>query len=168
MNHSVLTPADLQALLLRPTERHGPLVIDVRPAALFRRSHIPGSHHLPSGLLVSSELPDRDLVLVAEDDQRARELGDTLHQQGFHRQIRHLQGGLAAWAQAGHPLQPAPESSRRQALAPVGLATLASVILAVQHASALWLGVPWAVLVAPLWLSHRSARPAQLLRRRAA
>jgi len=116
LSHSVLTPADLQTLLQRPAERHGPLVIDVRPARLYRPSHIPGSHHLPSGLLVSSELPDQDLVLVAEDDQRAMVLRHTLHQRGFHRQIHHLQGGLAAWVQAGHPLQPAPRSSRPRPL----------------------------------------------------
>ena len=96
MSRSHLNPAELQQLLQQPAKRHAPLVIDVRPLSHYSRGHIPGSHHLSRALLLSSELPDQDLVLIAEDDQRAGELGEALHQRGFHRQIRSLHGGLPA------------------------------------------------------------------------
>lgn len=171
---SVLSPAELLTLLQHPAKRHGPLVIDVRSAVRFRRGHIPGSHHLASGLLLSSELPDDDLVLIAEDERGAREIGEALRHRGFHRQIRHLQGGLEAWRQAGHTLQPSPPADcARPAAFPVAAAVasagLASGILIVQRTSAPWIGAAWALLVAPLLLVLRSVRPGQrLLRRRPA
>ncbi len=100
----LLTPDDLHDLLQIPPSLHGALVIDVRPAARYRLGHIPGSHHIPGGRLLSGELPDQDLVLVAESGRRASELREQLHNAGFHRQIRQLDGGLPAWVDAGQPL----------------------------------------------------------------
>ncbi|MFN6133462.1 MAG: rhodanese-like domain-containing protein [Synechococcaceae cyanobacterium] len=131
MSPSPLSPAELQHLLRQPAQRHAPLVIDVRPLRQYSRGHIPGSQHLSRALLLSSELPDQDLVLITEDDQRAEELGAALHQRGYHRQIRSLHGGLSAWTQAGHPLQQAPACNTSsgfasRALAPLGLPPLGS------------------------------------------
>ena len=131
--------------------------------------HIPGSHHLSRALLLSSELPDQDLVLIAEDDQRAGELGEALHQRGFHRQIRSLHGGLPAWTQAGHPLQQAPATNTKADLAPLAAALLVSLILALQHAPLLLLAAPWAVvLLAPRLQALRSGRGEEIARQRVA
>lgn len=152
-----------------PVQRHAPLVIDVRPVRHFNRGHIPGSHHLSRALLLSSELPDQDLVVIAEDDQRAGELGNALHQRGFHRQIRSLHGGLPAWVRAGLPLEQAPGASSTPSLAPLVLAALASVVLVLQHAPLVWLAAPWAAwLIAPRLLAPRSFRAEEIPQQRTA
>lgn len=169
MSPSLLSPADLKQLLHHPGQRHAPLVIDVRPVRHFNRGHIPGSHHFSRALLLSSELPDQDLVVIAENDQRAGELGEALHQRGFHRQIRSLHGGLPAWVQAGQPLHQAPGAIQRPALVPLALAILASVILVLQNAPLHWLAVPWAVLfIAPRLQPPRAGRRAAITRQRPA
>lgn len=157
--------------LQSPDESRSELVIDVRSLAEFRRSHIPGSHHIAAGLLLSGEFPDHDLLLVAESDERAVELADALHEAGFHRRIRHLQGGFQAWVIAGLPLEQALSAESGQQVGKdlipvvllVGVATLA---LSLQHASVLLFSVTLALLLAPLAVGHRSQRLLQPLRRR--
>jgi rhodanese-related sulfurtransferase len=178
---SPLSPAELQHLLRQPAQRHAPLVIDVRPLRQYSRGHIPGSQHSSRALLLSSELPDQDLVLITEDDQRAEELGAALHQRGYHRQIRSLHGGLSAWTQAGHPLQQAPACNTSsgfasRALAPLGLPPLAlaalamaSVILALLHVPLPWLATAWAMLLlGPRLQALRAGRTPEIPRQRVA
>jgi hypothetical protein len=96
-------------------------------------------------------------------------VAEALHQSGFHRRIQHLQGGLAAWEQAGLDLEAASSSvvwsQRRPWVLSVGVLALG---LAAQqadpalllHATGLWL------LLGLVGLAlHRGSR--QLLRRSA-
>lgn len=171
MTSPSLSSSELRSALQRQSVSHPPLLIDVRAASLYRRSHIPGSHHIPSGLLLSGEFPDHDLVLVADSDQRAEQLIDALHGAGFHRRIQHLRGGIEAWREAGYTLQVAteagPSSQTVKELIPillmVGLATLA---LTLQHASILVFSLTLGLLLAPVVFVQRPQRTLLPLRRR--
>ena len=140
VNTSSLAPADLHALLQHSHDSHGVLVIDVRSPRRYHLSHIPNTHHIPSGELVSCELPDFDLVLIADNEQSAQQLTETIYDAGFHRQIIYLQGGIQSWRQSGRTLHQN-ESSANVQLAlkkPVQVAivtALAALVLALKHAS---------------------------------
>jgi rhodanese-related sulfurtransferase len=79
-------------------------VVDIRSRRAFRRQHIPGSHNIPKPLLVSSELPQEDLILVDQNGMASADLIEDLHDLGHHRLIRHLSGGLDQWEKKGFPL----------------------------------------------------------------
>jgi Flp pilus assembly protein TadB len=89
---------------------------------------------------VSCELPDFDLVLIADNEQSAQQLTETIYDAGFHRQIIYLQGGIQSWRQSGRTLHQN-ESSANVQLAlkkPVQVAivtALAALVLALKHAS---------------------------------
>lgn len=108
MSSSAISPRELAALPAArvPEEaRGGPaLILDLRSRRHQRRGRIPGSHSLPSGLLVSGEAPDGDLILVAESSAQATSAAEALRQAGYHRHLRHLDGGVPAWEAAGLPL----------------------------------------------------------------
>ena len=174
MSSLSLAPHDLQRQLARSADHSAPLVIDVRRRRQFHRARIAGSHNIPAGRLLSGEHPDHDLILIAARDGEAEAVAEALRQNGFHRHIQHLHGGVAAWKQAGLNLDNSQQdanhhsavwSQRRPWLVSLGLLGLA---LAAQQAdpalllraSGLWLllGVLGVAL-------HRGSR--QLLRRSA-
>ena len=173
MNSSSLAPADLHALLQRSRDSHEVLVIDVRSPRRYHRSHIPNTHHISSGELVSGELPDSDLVLVADDEHSAQQLAETLYDAGFHRRIMYLQGGIQSWRQSGRTLHQN-ESSPNMLLAlkkPVQvtlLTALAALVLVLQHASILLISLTLVFILLLLLLSLILQRPAAQLRRRSA
>lgn len=84
------------------------LLLDLRSARRHRRGHIPGSHHLPAARLLSGEPPDGDLVLIGEDTAHSARVIESLHAQGYHRRLRHLDGGHAAWEARGLPVEAEP------------------------------------------------------------
>lgn len=95
-----ITPAELAGVL---GETGAPLVVDVRLPAEYRAVHIDPSLLLPLDEIARrrQELPrGRELVLVCRTGARARlaaaELTDF--------RTRVLEGGLAAWQAAGHPV----------------------------------------------------------------
>ena len=106
-------PADLLSprQLLRLLASSGPsgpeapdLIIDLRARSRYRHSHVPGSHNIPSGWLISGELPDGDLILVGESTQHSATTIEQLQTQGHARRIRHLAGGFGAWQQQDLPV----------------------------------------------------------------
>lgn len=108
----LLDPLELAAMPIRqsdPTARL--LLVDVRSARSYHRARLPGSQHIPAARLLSSELPDADLILIGDEHHSAAALIERLHSQGYPRRIRALRGGLEAWAARGLPL----ESSFRRA-----------------------------------------------------
>ena len=149
-----LTPAELDALLQAPPPTFSSLVLDVRSEHCFRRGHVPGSHHIPSGLLVSGEFPDCDLVLVATTDVGSHQLAEQLHGAGFHRQIQYLHGGFDAWRKAGFPIQvasPIPTIQATANLAPrlTPLAAAASLAQGLHHAATLVVSLALSPLMKP-------------------
>jgi rhodanese-related sulfurtransferase len=103
----LLSPRQLLRLLAG-TGSNGPgspeLIIDLRPRGQYHRSHVPGSHNIPSGWLISGELPDGDLILVGESTQHSATTIEQLQTQGHARRIRHLAGGFGAWQQQDLPV----------------------------------------------------------------
>lgn len=80
------------------------LIIDLRPRSRYRRRHIPGSHSIPSGWLISGEPPDGELILVGGSTLHSTATIEQLHAQGYARRIRHLAGGFEAWQQQELPV----------------------------------------------------------------
>jgi rhodanese-related sulfurtransferase len=79
------------------------LVVDVRSRRQFARGHLPLSHPIPAGLLVSGEWPEGDLLLVDDGNGEAERVREALHRAGYPLQILQLAGGFAAWRAAGLP-----------------------------------------------------------------
>jgi glyoxylase-like metal-dependent hydrolase (beta-lactamase superfamily II)/rhodanese-related sulfurtransferase len=80
-----------------------PLVVDVRMPAEYRSVHLEPSVSLPLDEIGRrrGELPrDRELVLVCRTGARARLAAEQLTDL----RARVLEGGLAAWQEAGHPV----------------------------------------------------------------
>ena len=87
-----------------PKRHLGMTIIDIRSRSNFRRQHIPGSQSIPSGWLISGELPDGDLILVGDSTPHTSGVIDQLHAQGYPRRILHLAGGFRAWREQDLPL----------------------------------------------------------------
>ncbi|MCX5956626.1 MAG: rhodanese-like domain-containing protein [Cyanobacteria bacterium] len=81
------------------------LVVDVRSRRQFARGHLPHSHPIPAGLLVSGEWPDGDLLLVDDGTGEAERVREALHNAGYPRRILQLAGGFEAWRAAGFPVE---------------------------------------------------------------
>ena len=98
-------------------ERHlaaGAVAVDVRPAADFGAGHVPGSLNIGlggqfaswAGTLVAAGRP---VIVVAEDEEGAREAVVRLTRVGLESVLGHLDGGVAAWDRAGLPLVARPQ-----------------------------------------------------------
>jgi rhodanese-related sulfurtransferase len=84
-----------------PADQTPLLLVDVRARRQFARGHLPLSHGIPAGLLVSGEWPEGDLLLVDGGDSEAERVRDALHRAGYPRRILQLAGGFGAWQAAG-------------------------------------------------------------------
>lgn len=80
-------------------------ILDVRTGSEFETVHIPGSANVPLDLLgehvASFARIDHPVVLVCQSGNRATQAHGTLRDAGKHT-IHILDGGIAAWQQAGH------------------------------------------------------------------
>ena len=127
-NESIQAPA-LQEQLQTLSTPHAPLVVDIRSRRQFHRHRIPGSQHLPAGRLISTEFPERDLVLIGDDDFETRRLVGQLYEHGYPRRIQHLQGGLKAWSAAGLPLHSGADGTLKNRDLPIPWLTMTSIAL---------------------------------------
>jgi rhodanese-related sulfurtransferase len=97
----------LQATLL--INQQNALVLDVRDAAEYENGHVLNARHVAAG-----ELPERSaeiekyktkpVIVVCESGNRSEKAAAALRKQGFG-QVYSLSGGMAAWKQAGLPLE---------------------------------------------------------------
>ncbi|HEY0736183.1 MAG TPA: rhodanese-like domain-containing protein [Herpetosiphonaceae bacterium] len=83
-------------------------LIDVRTPAEFESLHIPGSYNVPLDLLPEHRAELRDtvrspVVLVCQSGHRARQAEQVLREVDLP-QVHVLDGGVAAWEAAHHPL----------------------------------------------------------------
>ncbi len=86
-------------------------LVDARPRRAFAAGHVPGSLNIELGDSFASyvgwHLPvDGPLVLIVPEpaDEAAREASDQLLRIGIDRVVGALDGGVEAWASAGHEL----------------------------------------------------------------
>lgn len=111
---AAITPADAQAML----DREDVLFVDLRdPRELARDGRIPGAFHCPRGMLefwIDPESPyhkpqfaeGKEIVFYCASGWRSALAGRTAIEMGLER-VRHLQGGLSAWKDAGGKVEPA-------------------------------------------------------------
>ncbi len=100
-------------------QREGALVLDTRRDNEFSGDHVPGSVNIPltgefaswAGAVIGL---DTDLVLVAADAERAAEARLRLARVGIERVRGSLEGGIAAWEDAGLPLEQLPQMHVRK------------------------------------------------------
>lgn len=103
-------PAHVDADTLQEwlTQPDRPRLIDVRSAAEFRATHIPGAYNVPLPLLKEhreefTATLDEQIVLICRSDRRAGEAEQVLASAGLSR-LHVLTGGMRAWQQAKAPV----------------------------------------------------------------
>ena len=84
------------------------VILDLREREAFDAGHVPGAVHLPRGQLelrVNSELPDPTarILTCCEFGKISTLAAVTLRELGYLRATA-LEGGVAAWRDAGHPI----------------------------------------------------------------
>ena len=92
------------------------VLIDVREPAEYQRGHIAGAIPIPRGMLEFDILPtlaklgddippeDRDIILYCGTGGRSALAAHSLDAMGF-RNVRSMDGGIVAWAEARFPLE---------------------------------------------------------------
>ncbi|HEU0100899.1 MAG TPA: rhodanese-like domain-containing protein [Mycobacteriales bacterium] len=97
-----------------PREVGDDLLLDVREDDEWAAGRAPGAVHLPMSELVErlAEVPaDRPVAVVCRSGHRSAQVTAYLVAQG--RSARNVDGGMAAWAQLGLPLEAAPGATPR-------------------------------------------------------
>ena len=89
--------------------RKDALVIDVRDTGEYEGGHIAGARHVPEKQLTErlkelEKFKDRALIVVCRSGVRSSVAVQVLRRGGFSDAVN-LQGGIAAWEQAGMPLE---------------------------------------------------------------
>jgi glyoxylase-like metal-dependent hydrolase (beta-lactamase superfamily II)/rhodanese-related sulfurtransferase len=100
--------AELTGDELLARQRAGAIVLDTRPAQQFGAGHIPGSVNIALGGQYASWAAtllglDKDIILVAEDEERLEESRTRLSRVGIERVTGCLKGGMAQWAAEQRP-----------------------------------------------------------------
>jgi molybdopterin/thiamine biosynthesis adenylyltransferase/rhodanese-related sulfurtransferase len=95
-------PADLEPRLEQPRL----VVIDVREIDEYEQGAVPGSRHIPRGLLestIGSHVPqaDTEIVLYCAGGARSALAAQSLQEMGYGN-VRSLRGGFGSWKSGGH------------------------------------------------------------------
>jgi len=106
-----LSPAEFASM-----QKSGATVLDTRPAIEFGPAHIPGSIHVAlTGQFASWAAIvlglDKEILIVAEDDDKAAETRLRLARVGIERVNGYLDGGIVAWILSGLPVAQTPQIS---------------------------------------------------------
>lgn len=107
-------PPALSAVQVRELQQRGALVLDVRSAAEFGASHLPGALNIGlggqfaswAGSLINGS---QQIVLVAEDEGKADEAMLRLARVGLESVAGYLSGGVGAWRAAGYETKSVPQ-----------------------------------------------------------
>jgi hydroxyacylglutathione hydrolase len=108
---AALAPAEVECARDR-----GAIVLDVRDSIAFGAKHVPGSINIGlrgqfaswAGTLIE---PDREIVIVADDEAGANEAAMRLARVGLENVEGALLGGVAAWHDSGRELASLPQMS---------------------------------------------------------
>jgi rhodanese-related sulfurtransferase len=90
--------------------REDALVVDVRDPGEYGGGHILGAKNLPlsridsAGKEIAAKRKDKPLIVYCDTGNRSTKAAAALRSQGFS-QVLNLSGGLAAWQQAGLPVE---------------------------------------------------------------
>lgn len=107
-------PPALAAEEVNKQAQQGALVLDVREGAAFGAGHVPGSINLGLkgqfaswvGSLIS---PEHKVIIVAEGEEGVSEAVMRMARVGLENVVGYLDGGIAAWEQAGLELATLPQ-----------------------------------------------------------
>lgn len=99
-----ISPAQATQLI----NRNDAAVIDVRDASEYAAGHLLNAQHIPLGELDKrlgelDKLKDKPVILNCQTGGRSASACDILRKAGF-TQVHNLEGGIAAWEQAGMPV----------------------------------------------------------------
>jgi rhodanese-related sulfurtransferase len=90
--------------------REDALVVDVRDPGEFGTGHILGAKNVPlsridaAGSEIAAKRKEKPVIVYCDNGSRSVKAASALRKQGFSRVVN-LSGGLAAWQQAGLPLE---------------------------------------------------------------
>lgn len=88
--------------------REDALVVDVREANEYAAGHLLNARHIPLGELDKrlgelEKFKDKPIILNCQSGSRSASACGVLRKAGF-TQVHNLEGGIAAWEQAGMPV----------------------------------------------------------------
>jgi rhodanese-related sulfurtransferase len=98
-----VTVAELAAILASDPET---TLIDVREPEEYAAGHVPSAELIPMSVVPvrAQEIPkDRTVYVVCRSGGRSAQVVSWLNQQGY--DTVNVEGGTAAWAMAGHPIE---------------------------------------------------------------
>lgn len=102
-----ISPAELQA---KRQSGAAPLLVDVRTPEEYASGHIPGAVNIPFDQVaqrIAEVQSPNGVALYCMLGPRARK-GESALLAAGHKSVLHLEGGLAAWQQAGLPVEGKP------------------------------------------------------------
>lgn len=85
--------------------QHQAILVDIRDADSYKARHIPQARHIPAADLIAKTekiAKDKPIIVVCDTGRNAQSSAALLRKQGFS-DVSVLEGGVAAWAQAGLP-----------------------------------------------------------------
>jgi len=96
------------------SERKNTIVVDFRSYEAFGGQHIPTSYHIDRGGNFSTFSgwvlpPDKDILIVADSSEEAKEIAIWLSRVGLDRTLGFLDGGMFEWAKEGLPMEHVPQ-----------------------------------------------------------
>ena len=106
-NLPTLSPVDPASFSKRAKESNA-LILDTRSYEAFGGQHITGAYHLDFGMNFGTFAgwvlpPNKDILMVSENAEQAREAIVWLRRVGLDRVVGFLEGGMYEWAKAGFP-----------------------------------------------------------------
>jgi hydroxyacylglutathione hydrolase len=102
-----IQPISVAELRAQLTGREAPIVLDVRQDDEWNAGHIPGALHIENGRLPYDDLPmptDRPVVVHCQHRDRSTAGLSVLARRGY-RDLRLIDGGFAAWSEAGFEVE---------------------------------------------------------------
>jgi len=104
---------------LKERRDRGAIILDTRPASDFAAAHIPGSIQIGlagqyaswAGIVLGL---DSEIILVAEDPEKAAESRLRLTRVGIERVSAYLDGGIAQWTRESEPIEQMAQVSAEQ------------------------------------------------------
>lgn len=99
-----ISPAQATMLI----NREDAVVVDVRESAEYSAGHLLNARHIPLGefekrLGELDKFKDKPVILNCQSGSRSASACGVLRKAGFSR-VHNLEGGIAAWEQAGMPI----------------------------------------------------------------
>lgn len=108
-NASMLPIISQTELNARIEQGKAPLILDVRTGGEYAKGHVPGAKNFPHTTLMErasriAGYKQKEVVLYCETGPRANFAHIVLQQHGFTK-IRHLEGHMTGWREAGLPIE---------------------------------------------------------------